>query len=81
MEELLATLAYNRWVLAALLWIPVAGAAAVLLAPAARARHIALGTTLLEFFVSVGLWWAYVAVGREMKFLGLNCCIFEFCIM
>ena len=69
MEALLSTLAYNRWVLAALLWIPVAGAAAVLLAPAARAKHIALATTLLEFCVSVGLWWAYVPDGPAIQFV------------
>ena len=59
MQALLAALAYVRWALAALLWIPVLGAAAVLLAPAARAKHLALAVALLEFVVSLGLWWAY----------------------
>jgi NADH-quinone oxidoreductase subunit M len=65
MQALLAALAYDRWALAALLWIPVLGAAAVLLAPAARAKHIALAATLLEFLVSLGLWWAYDPAGAD----------------
>jgi NADH-quinone oxidoreductase subunit M len=69
MQTLLAGLAYDRWILAALLWIPVAGAAAVLLAPAARAKHIALGVTLLEFVLSAGLWWAYVPDGPAVQFI------------
>ena len=59
MHAILAGLAYDRWALAALLWFPAIGAAVVLLAPAARAKHIALVATLVEFGVSLGLWWAY----------------------
>lgn len=69
MHTLLDGLAYDRWIIAALLWIPVAGAAAVLLAPAARAKHIALGATLLEFVLSAGLWWAYVPDGPAVQFI------------
>ncbi len=63
MQAFLAGLAYDRWALAALLWIPVLGAAAVLLAPAAQAKRIALAATLVEFAVSLGLWWAYDPAG------------------
>ncbi|MEK7668109.1 MAG: NADH-quinone oxidoreductase subunit M [Gemmatimonadota bacterium] len=69
MQALLANLEYSRWVIAALLWIPVIGAAAVMLAPAALAKRIAFGVTLLEFFVSVGLWWAYVPDGPAIQFV------------
>ena len=68
MDALLADIGYTRWAIAALLWIPVAGAAAVLLAPAAQAKKIALAVTLLEFFVSLGLWWAYVPDGAAVQF-------------
>jgi len=69
MAALLAGIDYSRWVIAALLWIPVAGALAVLLAPAAQAKRIALGATLLEFVVSVGLWWAYAPDGPAFQFV------------
>ena len=68
MAAFLAGLEYGRWVIAALLWIPVVGAAAVLLAPASRAKHIALATTLVEFLVSIGLWWAYAPDGPAFQF-------------
>jgi len=69
MQALLADLAYGRWVIAALLLIPVVAALAVLLAPAAQARRIALAATVLEFVVSVGLWWAYVPEGAPFQFV------------
>ena len=69
MQTLLAGLAYDRWIIAALLWLPVVGAAAILLAPAARAKYIAFGVTLLEFVLSVGLWWAYVPSGPAVQFI------------
>ena len=96
MNDVLASMAYERWVLVALLAIPLAGAALIWLqgafggrtgaspvaAPeeseAARAgvdartavdevvsgvasapRLIALATFLVEFVVSLGLWWAF----------------------
>ena len=67
MDAFLADIGYTRWAIAALLWIPVAGAAAVLLWPAAQAKRIALAITLLEFLVSVGLWWAYVPDGAAVQ--------------
>ena len=67
MPAFLGSLAYDRWAIAALLWLPVLGAAAVLLAPAARARQIALGVTLVEFVVSLGLWWAYEPAGGAVQ--------------
>ncbi|TFG88332.1 MAG: Fe-S-binding domain-containing protein, partial [Gemmatimonadales bacterium] len=67
MDAFLADIGYTRWAIAVLLWIPVAGAAAVLLFPAARAKKIALAVTLLEFLVSLGLWWAYVPDGAAVQ--------------
>jgi NADH-quinone oxidoreductase subunit M len=69
MRQLLESIGYTEWVLPALLLIPLAGAA-ILLALAARgngdeperartARMIAFFTLLVEFVVSIGLWWSF----------------------
>jgi NADH-quinone oxidoreductase subunit M len=69
MTQLLAAIGYTSWVLPALLIIPLVGAG-VLLAlavggkgdqpgPARSARMIAFLTLLVEFIVSVGLWWSF----------------------
>ena len=78
MTAFLASIGYDRWVLPALLGIPLLGVLAILLgtrgAPrgaggvvedevvsgrAAAPRAIAFVTLLLEFVVSLGLWWAF----------------------
>jgi NADH-quinone oxidoreductase subunit M len=75
-SELLASIGYARWVIPALLGLPVVGAVAILLVSgrgvrdvataddvvAGRAsgpRMIAFVTLLLEFVVSLGLWWIF----------------------
>jgi NADH-quinone oxidoreductase subunit M len=69
MASLLESIGYNSWVLPALLLIPLIGAAALLALPARgqtdgavenpAARQIALWLFVLEFLVSLGLWWSY----------------------
>jgi len=69
MRELLDSVGYNAWVLPALLLIPIAGAALLLLTGSREssdrdpgsgsARSIAFGVLLLEFIVSAGLWWSF----------------------
>ena len=70
MAAFLDSVGYNSWVLLALLIIPLVGAVAVLLIPARdpvdghevetpAARHIAFWFFLLEFVVSLGLWWSF----------------------
>jgi len=56
---LLASLHYARWALSALLLIPLVGALAIWPAQASAARRIALWVAVVEFVVSLGLWWAY----------------------
>ena len=51
---------YEPWVLTALLAWPAVGALAVLLAPARWAKHLALGVALIEFAISVPMWWTFV---------------------
>ncbi len=70
MREFLVSLHYGAWVLPALLGIPLVGALLIVLqsavanddgtlAAAPSARWIALITFLIEFVVSLGMWWAF----------------------
>jgi NADH-quinone oxidoreductase subunit M len=82
MNALLASIGYERWVLPALLLVPVIGAVIIWVHGAARPsrrdagatespadevvsgvvnapRAIALWTFVVEFVVSLGLWWSY----------------------
>ena len=49
----------GHWILTALVVLPLLGGAACLAAPAARAKAIALGTTLLLFALSLPLFWTF----------------------
>ncbi|HEX6808014.1 MAG TPA: NADH-quinone oxidoreductase subunit M [Gemmatimonadaceae bacterium] len=70
MREFLLSIHYGAWVLPALLGIPLVGALLIVLqsvvanddgslAAAPSARWIALITFLIEFVVSLGMWWAF----------------------
>ncbi len=70
MLEFLADIGYERWVLPALLLIPIVGAILIYvarigrgraddIANAASARVIAFVTLVVEFIVSAGLWWTF----------------------
>jgi NADH-quinone oxidoreductase subunit M len=70
MTDLLNSIGYNAWVLPALLLIPLIGAIVILLLPIAdtsaehgveipAARAVAFWIFLIEFLVSLGLWWSY----------------------
>src|SRR5688500_14428892 len=70
MRDLLATIGYEKWVLPALLLIPIAGAILIYVARIGRgraddianagsARIIAFATLVVEFVVSAGLWWTF----------------------
>src|SRR5207248_2263430 len=57
---------YSQAVLTALLAWPVVAAAAVLLVPERWAKHVALAASLVEFAISVPLWWTFrPAAGME----------------
>src|SRR5256712_6369842 len=60
---------YQHWVLTALIVWPLAAAVAVLVAPAKWAKHAALVATLVEFGVSVPLWWTFVPSGGMQSVL------------
>ena len=69
MEAFLTSLGYNNWVLPALLIIPVIGALLLLVMRRGKAdsddganrsaRMVAFATLLIEFIVSLGLWWTF----------------------
>ena len=70
MANFLDSIGYNGWVLPALLIIPVIGALVIMLLPSREsrdpggvetpaARSLALGFFVLEFLVSLGMWWSY----------------------
>src|ERR1041385_7016416 len=54
---------YQHWVLTALLVWPVVAAGVILLAPERLAKHLALAVTVIEFALSLPLWWTFVPDG------------------
>jgi NADH-quinone oxidoreductase subunit M len=70
MAEFLTSIGYDRWIVNALLLIPLLGVVPVLLAPAAQAKRLALAVTTLEFVLSIGLWWSFDATNGAMQFAG-----------
>ena len=57
MTEFLQSISYGQWILHALVLLPLVGAVPVLLGPESAAKRTALAVTLLEFVLSLGLWW------------------------
>ncbi|MDQ2667587.1 MAG: NADH-quinone oxidoreductase subunit M [Gemmatimonadota bacterium] len=83
MREFLLSVGYDRWILPTLLIIPILGALAVLAGgrqpegedevvsgAASRARVLATVFFAIEFFLSLGLWWAFdpAAAGWQQRF-------------
>jgi len=63
MTGLLNSLAFDGWILHALIWLPLLGIPFLFLAGEERARHVAFGWTLALFVLSLGLWWSFDAAG------------------
>jgi NADH-quinone oxidoreductase subunit M len=59
MSQLLQSIGYDRWILHALVLLPLAGVVPVLLGDERSAKWMALAVTTLELLLSVGLWWAF----------------------
>ncbi len=59
MATFLAGIGYQRWALDALLVLPLLGAGLVMLRPPEESKRLALWVALVEFLVSVGLWWTF----------------------
>ncbi|MEO8294694.1 MAG: NADH-quinone oxidoreductase subunit M [Gemmatimonadota bacterium] len=60
MNNFLTSIGYDHWIIHVLLLLPVVGMVPVVLAPGRVARQLALWVTIVEFVISLGLWWAYV---------------------
>jgi NADH-quinone oxidoreductase subunit M len=58
MSSFLSGIGYSGWILHVLLALPVVGAVVVMVGQARNARMTALAVTLVEFALSIGLWWA-----------------------
>ncbi len=59
MTRWLEGMGYQAWVLDALLVIPIAGAAIVMLLPERESKWVALWVALVELGVSLGMWWSF----------------------
>ncbi|HEX2611497.1 MAG TPA: hypothetical protein VHK68_10845, partial [Gemmatimonadales bacterium] len=59
MNQFLQSIAFDRWILHALILLPLAGIVPVLLGDERSAKRMALAVTVIEFVLSLGLWWAY----------------------
>jgi NADH-quinone oxidoreductase subunit M len=69
MTPFLNSIGYNDWILSALLILPLVGALIVWRLPPERAKQVALVLSLLEFLLSLGLWWAYNPADGGMQFV------------
>ncbi len=58
-SPILAAIGYNRWILHVLLILPLVGAIGILVAPGSWARWFTLVVAGLEFFLALGLWFAF----------------------
>ena len=67
MRELLIGMGYDRWIVQALLVLPIIGAALVLAMPT-RAKVVAFYAALVEFVVSLGLWWTFDPALASIQF-------------
>ena len=75
---MLNALAYDTWVLHALIWLPLLGMVHVLWAAEDRAKGLALRWSLVVFVLSVGLWWAYdPALGGGYQLEGVGVQLFS----
>src|SRR5262245_38191682 len=58
MNAMLNAIGYPQWILHVLLALPLLGIVPVLLGSPERAKRTALVVTIVEFVLSLGLWWA-----------------------
>ncbi len=64
----LEAIGYDSWVIHFLLWFPLLGMALAMAAPEERAKHVAFGVAVIEFVVSVPLWWAFNTATAAFQF-------------
>jgi NADH-quinone oxidoreductase subunit M len=64
----LEAIGYGSWALHWLLWLPLVGMALVFATPTERAKDVAFGVAILEFVVSIPLWFTFNAASPEFQF-------------
>ena len=69
MKDFLTSISYNSWILHVLLWLPSAAAVVVAFLPREVAKRCALLVTVVEFVLSVGLWWSVNTSTGTMELL------------
>jgi NADH-quinone oxidoreductase subunit M len=69
MSQFLESIAYNSWILHALVLLPLAGVVPILLGEERGAKRMALAVTLLELVLSLGLWWSFDSTRGGMQML------------
>ena len=69
MTAMLAAIGYERWIVHALLLLPLFAMPLLLFFPVRHARWIALIVTLLEAVLGLGLWWAFDPANPGMQFV------------
>ncbi|MBI4409169.1 MAG: NADH-quinone oxidoreductase subunit M [Gemmatimonadetes bacterium] len=70
MQALLDAIGYSTWVVHFLVFFPTAGMLLVLLGAENRAKHVAFWIALLEFVVSVPLWFSFNTASGSFQFAG-----------
>src|SRR5512140_2522830 len=68
MQAFLTSIGYQHWILNVLLLLPMMGVVLVLLAPERLARWLTLIVARAEFFLALGLWWAFDSASGGMQF-------------
>lgn len=68
MNELFTSIGYHSWALHFLLWFPVAAMFVVLFAAEASAKKLALLATVVEFVVSLPLWFLFQDSSAQLQF-------------
>lgn len=68
MNALLESIGYGGWALHVLIFLPLVGMFLTLAASEATAKHVAFGVALLEFVVSVPLWFGFDAASGGFQF-------------
>jgi NADH-quinone oxidoreductase subunit M len=67
MSQFLESIAFNQWILHALVLLPLVGTVPILLGDERSARRTALVVTVIELVLSLGLWWSFDATEGRMQ--------------
>jgi NADH-quinone oxidoreductase subunit M len=64
----LQAMGYGDWVVHFLLWFPLVGMAVVMAGPEEKAKDLALAVALVEFVVSIPLWFLFSTAAADFQF-------------